>query len=263
MTAILQSDKFYWHRYIDTYLRAFAQLGEVRTLVEFGIFRGESTRWLAELFPNADIFAADILPQQPEWPCGPKIFYAQVDQGDRPLVRELLAAIETPIDLIIEDGSHIPQHQAACLADGLARLRPGGLYIVEDMGTSHPAQQAFAHYSLREDRRQPNVLNVLLAIQHLKDIGRDISPEICAQLSAPDFFSIDEIAMLAASMGRVEIFKRTQLPLRCYVCGAVDFDYVEWRCRCGAELYEPADSMTALVWKRSSAATTAKADFAA
>jgi hypothetical protein len=249
MSAIEKSDKFYWHRYVDTYLRAFGQLGDVRTVVEFGIFKGESIRWLAELFPQAIIYAADILPLQPEWPRGKQIRYAQVDQGDRPRVGELLDEIDTPIDLIIEDGSHIPQHQAWCLTEGLKRLRPGGLYIVEDLGTSHPAQPAFAHFSVRENRWQPNVLNVLLALQHLKDIGRPVTPDIAASLSAPEFFSSPEIAALAGQIAHAEIFKRTQLPLRCHACGQADFDYIQWRCRCGAPLYEAADSMTALVWK--------------
>ncbi len=250
MSAIEKSDKFYWHRYVDTYLRAFDRLGDVRTVVEFGIFRGESVRWLLELFPNATIYAADILPLQPEWPRGDRIRYAQVDQGDRPHVAELLDGIETPIDLIIEDGSHIPQHQAWCLAEGLKRLRAGGLYILEDMGTSHPTQSAFAQFSMRANQWQPNVLNVLLALQHLKDIGREVTPEIATSLSAPEFFSSGEIAAISGKIAAVEIFKRTQLPLRCHACGQADFDYVHWRCRCGAPLYEPADSMTALVWKR-------------
>lgn len=250
MSAIEKSDKFYWHRYVDTYLRAFDQLGEVRTVVEFGIFRGESVRWLTELFPKAVIYAADILPLQPEWPRGERIRYAQVDQADRLRVAELLDEIEAPIDLIIEDGSHIPQHQASCLAEGLKRLRPGGLYIVEDMGTSHPSQTDFAQFSVRENQRQPNVLNVLLALQHLKDTGRPVTMEIAASLSAPEFFSSAEIAAIGGAIDSAEIFKRTQLPLRCYACGQADFDYVHWRCRCGAPLYEPADSMTALVWKK-------------
>jgi len=62
--------------------------------------------------------------------------------------------------------------------------------------------------------------------------------------------SICHQGTLFAVTARVEIYKRTQLPLRCYACGGSDFDYVSWLCACGSDLYHPANSMAALVWKR-------------
>src|SRR6185503_8488856 len=80
--AIVHSDKYYWHRYIDTYLKAFPLLGDVRRVVEFGVHHGASIRWLAECFPRADIIGADILPLQNDWPAGHRFSYRQLDQGD-------------------------------------------------------------------------------------------------------------------------------------------------------------------------------------
>jgi hypothetical protein len=246
---IVDSDKHYWHRYTETYRAAFAVLGEVRRVIEFGVFHGASIRWLAECFPNAEIIGADILPVQSDWPQDARISYRQIDQADRACIRTMLDGIAGDVDLIIDDGSHIPQHQASCLAEGMARVRPAGLYILEDICTSHPLQSNFAHYSILDGRRVPNALNVLLAIQHLKDIGGACVPEKAAALAAPGFLNQLDTEMLFAATDRVEIYKRTQLPLRCYECGKNDFDYVSWLCRCGAELYLPANSMTALVWK--------------
>lgn len=246
--GIAATDKHYWHRYTETYHRAFAALGRVRRVVEFGVLHGASIRWLAECFPGAAIIGADILPEQPDWPRGPHIGYRQVDQADRAAIRAMLSGVYGEIDLIIDDGSHIPQHQASCLAEGMARLRPAGLYVLEDICTSHPLQPAFAHHSIRDGNRVPNALNVLLAIQHRKDIGATGCPE--ATLAAAGFFSGADVAALFAAIDRVEIYKRTQLPLRCFACGGTDFDYVTWLCRCGEELYAPANSMTALAWKR-------------
>lgn len=248
--AIIDSDKHYWHRYTETYRAAFAVLGAVRRVIEFGVFHGASIRWLAECFPGAEIIGADILPVQPDWPRDPRISYRQVDQADRAGVRAMLAGIAGDVDLVIDDGSHIPQHQASCLAEGMARLRPSGLYILEDICTSHPLQSTFAHYSVTDGRRVPNALNVLLAIQHLKDIGVTCDPVKAAALAAPGFLSRADVEALFTVTNCVEIYKRTRLPLRCYACGDNDFDYVSWLCRCGVELYLPADSMTALVWSR-------------
>jgi hypothetical protein len=40
-------------------------------------------------------------------------------------------------DLIIEDGSHVPRHQADCLRFGFSALNPGGIYLLEDIHTSY------------------------------------------------------------------------------------------------------------------------------
>jgi hypothetical protein len=246
--SIVDSDKYYWHRYIETYRAAFALLGTVRRVIEFGVLHGASIRWLAECFPGAEIIGADLLPPQSEWPQDGKISYRQIDQADRLGVRSMLEAIDGDVDLVIDDGSHIPQHQASCLTEGFARLRPAGLYILEDIATSHPMHAGFAHHSIQNGHRVPNALNVLLAIQHRKDTG--INSDSAAMLAAPGFLNESDVTTLAATIDRVEIYKRTQLPLRCYACGSNKFDYVSWTCQCGAELYHPADSMTALVWKR-------------
>jgi len=248
--SIADSDKHYWHRYTETYQQAFSALGDIRRVIEFGVYHGASIRWLSECFPGAEIIGADILPVQTDWPRGPRISYRRIDQADRPGVRSMLESIDGGVDLIIDDGSHIPQHQASCLAEGVARIRPGGLYILEDICTSHPLQAAFAHHSIVDGRRLPNALNVLLAIQHLKDTGRECEPRQAEALAAPSFLSRCDVEELFATIARVDIYKRTQLPLRCYACGGSEFDYVSWRCACGAELYEPANSMTALLWKR-------------
>lgn len=247
---IVASDKHFWHRYIDTYCAAFASLGAVHRVVEFGVLHGASIRWLAECFPDAEIIGADIEDQKSAWPCDNRISYRQIDQADRSAVQAMLGAIEGDLDLVIDDGSHVPQHQASCLVEGFARLRPAGLYILEDIATSHPLHPGFAHCSVQNGRRVANALNVLLAIQHIKDAGVPHTAAIEATLAAPEFFNASEVTTLLDTIDRVEIHKRTQLPLRCYACGGSDFDYVSWLCRCGVELYHPADSMTALVWKR-------------
>ena len=248
--SIANSDKHYWHRYTETYQSAFATLGDVRRVIEFGVLHGASIRWLAECFPDANIIGADILAPQEDWPTGPAISYRRVDQADRIAVRTMLNAIPGEVDLIVDDGSHIPRHQASCLIEGMTRIRPKGLYILEDICTSHPLQPEFAHYSLVDGERVPNALNVLMAMQHILDTGIGHVTEKMSTLSAPGFFSRRDIEELFAMTGQIEIYKRTKLPLRCYACGGNDFDYVSWRCQCGTELNHPANSMTALVWKR-------------
>lgn len=244
------SDKHFWHRYTETYVSAFPRLGSVRLIIEMGVLKGASIRWLMSMFPGARIVGADILPVQPEWPVSPRVSYLPLDQGDPDSVRSLFAGLECPPDLIIDDGSHDPRHQARCLIEGFRSLRHGGLYVLEDIGTSHPAHGAFAGQVVATDGHvAPTALHVMLALQHMKDAGQRMTDAILRDLNHPNYFAATEVAELAGNVRAVEVFKRTQLPLRCYRCGGADFDYLAWRCRCGVTLMDTADSMTCLVWK--------------
>jgi len=250
MDTLTVSDKYYWHRFIPTYEAAFNRLGRVRRVVEIGVLHGASIRWLTTLFPDAEIIGADIQAEQPDWPQGPRISYRVLDQGDRNQVDAFYKSIGGDVNLIIEDGSHIPQHQAMCLASGLPHLRSGGLYVLEDIATSHPLHPTLASRSHRRGTQLPTALHVLLAIQHLRDTGRPLTQSVSTSLTDPDFFCSADIERLWNDIAATQLHKRTQLPLACYACGGMDFDYRAWKCRCGVDLYDAADSMTCLIWKR-------------
>lgn len=248
-SRILQSDKYYWHRYTEIYDPILGQMTDVRLVVEIGVFRGDSIAWLAEQFADAMLFGVDLLPMQPNWPVSSRIHYKQADQADRVAIAQVFEGLPGPPDLVIEDGSHIPQHQASSLAEGFLRLRRGGLYILEDICTSHPLTEDFAPHTLQDGRRLPTTLHVLMALQHLRDTKATLDAKTLEALSHPDFLSAEDINLLWHQAARIEIHKRTKLPLRCYACGGDDFDYLNWTCACGVALYHPSNSMTALIWK--------------
>ena len=129
------SDKVYWHNYINFYEGFFAGKS-FSNIVEIGVLNGNSMRWLLERFPEARIYGADIVPLQENWPRDPRICYVQMDQGDAAQVRKLFSL--AAFDLIIEDGSHRPDHQITALVEGIRSLNNGGIYILEDIHTSHP-----------------------------------------------------------------------------------------------------------------------------
>jgi hypothetical protein len=242
------TDKEYWHRYLDTYERAFAGLGDVRDVFEFGVLNGDSVRWLARRFPDARIVAADVVPQAPHWPVSDRIEYVRVDQGDRGALRAMFAGLGREFDVVIDDGSHIPRHQAGCLIEGLPFVRPGKLYILEDVHTSHPDNRDFRHYS---PPGAANALHVLLAIEHLRSCGRALTPELAHRLASAGFFTAAEVAWLFEATSALELYRRSALPLSCYRCGGSDFDYRRLRCPCGADLYSATDSMAFLIHRRS------------
>jgi hypothetical protein len=246
LLAATDSDKIFWHRYPDAYEPAFRALGEMTDVLEFGVADGKSIEWLARRFPSARIVGVDIAAPSASWPRADRIQYVSANQGDRGRVRAMFERLGRRFDLIIDDGSHVPAHQAACLLEGLRHLRAGGLYIVEDIHSSHPDNPDFKPYN---PPGTANCLHVLLAVQHLKDRGARLTDEIASSLTSPGFFGRRDLAELFEAIGGLQLYKRTKLPLRCYRCGSSAFDYTRWQCSCGAALYGAADSMSFLVRK--------------
>ena len=248
---MLTSDKHHWHRFSAAYAEALTRLGPVTRILEFGVLRGDSVRWLRACYPAAEIHAADILAADAVWPQDPQIHYHRLDQGDPAALTDLFTRLGPGLDLIIEDGSHQPVHQALCLRRGLPQLRRGGLYILEDIHTSHPSHplaQAVAGAAREAGRRvEANALTLLLALQHLKDSGLPLSDDSQTALSSPTFFAAADVRAIFEALHAITLFRRASLPLSCWSCGSAAFDYPALRCRCGTDLYAEADSMTALL----------------
>ena len=55
----INSDKYFWHGFREVYARLLPEFIEGR-VVEFGVFKGDSIRWLMEQYPMAEIIGADI-----------------------------------------------------------------------------------------------------------------------------------------------------------------------------------------------------------
>lgn len=241
------SDKAFWHAYVDFYARHFpADIDGL--VVEFGVLNGNSIRWLSERFPRADLLGVDILPVQPTWPQGPRIRYAQVDQDSEAQMAAFFAGIPAP-RLLIEDGSHFPRHQSRCLRLGLDKLASGGLYVLEDIHSSHPEHSLFQAEFAAVGRAQ-TALHVLLAFDHAKRLGQAVLTQAQLDRLAGSHFGPSQLQTLYAQIASVHVYKRATLPTQCWRCGSTDFDYLSWHCQCGVPLMGNADSMSIVLHKR-------------
>jgi glycosyltransferase involved in cell wall biosynthesis len=94
---------------------------------------GASLRGWRQLFPRALVYGADIdrtiLFQEDRI----KTFYC--NQLDRSSIRKLWSQphLQDGVDIIIEDGLHTFEANVTFLEESLDRLRPGGIYIAEDI----------------------------------------------------------------------------------------------------------------------------------
>lgn len=102
------------------------------TMGVFGV-PGASHRGWRELFPHALVYGADIdrriLFQEDRI----KTFYC--DQLDRSSVRDLWSQpdLQAGVDIIIDDGLHTFEANVSFLEGSLDHLRPGGIYVCEDI----------------------------------------------------------------------------------------------------------------------------------
>jgi len=230
----IETDKYYWHRYIPEYERlVFAHLHASRIL-EWGVLNGTSIKFLCERFPEAKIVGIDILDKQASWPDNDDVQYFKVNQGNVPEVRKFYEDYNYKFDLIIDDGSHLPWDQAGCLIDSFPWVRKGGFYIAEDL---HSNFQYGA----------PSLIHILLAIKHQQEIG---SSAKLISLSYRGLLELDQLTYLYNEIDEIHFFKRACLPLKCWKCNGNDFDYVNLKCMCGTDLYSATDSLTCIIKKK-------------
>jgi hypothetical protein len=234
-----KSDKQYWHKYLDFY-EVFFSKKTFDFIAEIGVFNGDSIRFLLERFPEAEIHGGDIANRSESWPISDRFVFTQFDQGDREQLRAFLSRRQ--FSLIIEDGSHDPLHQAIALVEGLRALKPGGIYILEDVHTSH--------FGLDLPSKYGNALTVLLSLKHMREHFDKITYKDVYLVANGSIFSTEDVLFLTRCIDEIHLYRRTSLPDYCYKCNSNRYNYSNLRCICGVDLFSDRDSMAFVISKQ-------------
>ena len=136
------TDKCSVHGYTSVYEHYFAPLREEPlTVFELGVGGyadpaqgGESLRMWADYFPKATIIGLDDQPKNLDLPANVHVYRG--DQTSAALI-ERIAAEHGQFDIAIDDASHISALSIATFGCVWPHLKPGGLYICEDVFTSY------------------------------------------------------------------------------------------------------------------------------
>jgi predicted O-methyltransferase YrrM len=131
---------------VETFIREAP--ARVENVIDLGIFRGGSVLFLQEMFGPRRLVGLDLL----EWHRGPlesriaqqglsdavRLYYG-IDQGDHQALARIMKENfpDGEIDLVIDDCSHLYGPTKASLNFLLPRVRPLGLYVIEDWGWAH------------------------------------------------------------------------------------------------------------------------------
>lgn len=119
-------DKGTVHSYIDYYAEKFHPYRELNiNFLEIGINKGYSTRMWREYFSKASIYAVDIKDRGVEAP-GCSLIYNDATEYDT--FKNL-----PDFDIIIDDGSHIFEHQIKTFRLLFKKLKKNGIYVIEDI----------------------------------------------------------------------------------------------------------------------------------
>lgn len=119
------------HGYLPYYAKHLPSTCE--SFLEVGAYKGASLRMWKDLYPEAEISCFDLfldpdnISKEDVEKMGVKAY-----QGDQGYTQDL-NQIEGEFDVIIEDGSHRSDHQIITLNALWPKVKPGGVYVVEDL----------------------------------------------------------------------------------------------------------------------------------
>ncbi|MDQ6867049.1 MAG: class I SAM-dependent methyltransferase [Pseudomonadota bacterium] len=103
--------------------------------MEIGVLHGQSIAMWAEYFKHGRIVGLDINPDTKQYESD----RVRIEIADQSNTTDLarIAATHGPFDLIVDDGSHIWNHQILTLRTLFPFVKAGGYYILEDIDTSY------------------------------------------------------------------------------------------------------------------------------
>jgi SAM-dependent methyltransferase len=127
----LGTDKIASHSYGDVYNKLFSEYKDTaEKILEIGIDGGFAIKAYSEYFTNAHIYGIDIRDNiGADIKNKENIHLCFGDAKDSRIIN----AFPFEFDIIIEDASHIPDDQIQHFKDYSKYVKPGGIYIIEDV----------------------------------------------------------------------------------------------------------------------------------
>jgi hypothetical protein len=137
-----KTDKWGTHRYTQHYQRHLEQWrNDSFVLLEIGIGGysragqgGASLRMWKHFFPKAQIIGLDI--EDKSFVNEDRIRAYRGSQVDKAILRKIVGEAGS-VRVIVDDGSHRPEHIRETFALAYPLLEQGGIYIIEDTQTSY------------------------------------------------------------------------------------------------------------------------------
>lgn len=108
---------------------------EELNILEIGVLNGKSLKTWKEYYPLSKILGIDINPECKQYEES-RISVEIGSQADNVFLNEIMRTYG-PFDMILDDGSHMNEHVIYSFEHLFESVRSGGVYIIEDIGTSY------------------------------------------------------------------------------------------------------------------------------
>jgi SAM-dependent methyltransferase len=178
---------------VERYIRLIEEL-QPRHIFELGMFQGGSTALLAALASPRRLVAIDRAegekPRVSEYAAHRGLedairIHGGTDQADRARLAEIVADDfeGDPIDLVIDDCSHLYAETKASFNELFPRLRPGGIFVIEDWPWAHrppgvePGGEAFPGQDAFRDEEPLTrlILELILGLPAMPGLIADLT----------------------------------------------------------------------------------------
>jgi 2-polyprenyl-3-methyl-5-hydroxy-6-metoxy-1,4-benzoquinol methylase len=132
-----------WTHYMEYYDQSLQIGNSPVTVLEIGVQSGGSLdMWDKILPPGSVVVGIDINAECKRY-VGNRVYIEIGSQSDIAFLNQV-GSKYGPFDIIVDDGSHLPNHQEISLLQLIKYVKPGGRYIVEDIHGRDNSFTAFA-----------------------------------------------------------------------------------------------------------------------
>lgn len=136
-TNVCCDNNCHGHGFTEFYYDKFKDLKDP-VILEIGVWKGASIKMYNEFFNgDCEIYCIDIDKSCDVSKLGDNIHFYQVDQGNKTQLENFKSKIgDVKFDIILDDGSHLIEHQMISYMCLRKLLKPTGIYVMEDLHTS-------------------------------------------------------------------------------------------------------------------------------
>ena len=160
------------HGYSKFYYNEFEKIKELKNnILEFGIHFGASQAAFSKYFINSKIIGVDKNPYFKKF-FSKNIRSLYCDVSDNHSLNLLRKYLKEEIDIIIDDASHIPDHQLKTFIEMFSILKNKGIYIIEELDIFQSFPES---YNKNLDNTESEIRNFLYLVKNKSpDINRSI-----------------------------------------------------------------------------------------
>lgn len=204
------SDKYYMHHYERFYtgwLRPYRFKTDLKML-EIGVRDGKSMKLWQDYFVHAQrIFGLAYgvgSMKEADTDSNVEVILGDQSKGETMRLLQKLG----PFDIIIDDGSHVPSHVIFTFFNMWSTIKPGGLYIIEDLETSYWKKRMLYGNTIDAGITADPQHSVVAKVKQFVDVL--VRHQLDAQDELSVFAGDKEICQILFGMNVVAIYKCTE-----------------------------------------------------